>query len=207
MDSNDTRDFFSSMHLEIPNGYRLNRRVQVMNPEAACTLLRTKKRRRYTCAVKKGGIVELVRELAVCPACGHESSSYIRHLVPMDAVQRPATKEELEAWASRQMTFFEKTQALHFQQFIPPGDVYECPKCLYKSHPFTGHISVDVIYKRHKLAVRQKVTALADILSIPWLQRLSFTLPIWEELVFNFRNGHTYMQLVDQAGGNWRFMT
>lgn len=204
MESNGTRDFSSSVHLEIPNGYRLNRRVQAMELEAACALLRTKKRRRYTCAVKKGEIVELVRELVVCPACGHESPSYNRPLAPIygqgDAIQRPATKEVLEAWTSRQMTFFEETQALHFHQFSPPGDTYECPKCLYKSHPFTGNIPVDLTYKRHKLTVRQKVTALTDILSIPWLQRLSFTLPVWEELVFNFRNGRTYMQLVDQAG-------
>ena len=83
MESNGTRDFSFPVHLEIPNGYRLNRRVQAMELEAACALLRTKKRRRYTCAVKKGGIVELVRELVVCPACGHESPSYNRPLMPI----------------------------------------------------------------------------------------------------------------------------
>ncbi len=204
MESNGTRDFSFPVHLEIPNGYRLNRRVQAMELEAACALLRTKKRRRYTCAVKKGGIVELVRELVVCPACGHESPSYNRPLMPIygqrDAIQRPATKEVLEAWTSRQMTFFEETQALHFRQFNPPGGAYECPQCLYKSHPFTGNIPVVLIHRRHKLTVRQEVTSLADILSIPWLRSLSFAFPIWEEFVFNFRNGRTYIQLVDQVG-------
>ena len=204
MESNGTRDFSFPVHLEIPNGYRLNRRVQAMELEAACALLRTKKRRRYTCAVKKGGIVELVRELVVCPACGHESPSYNRPLMPIygqrDAIQRPATKEVLEAWTSRQMTFFEETQSFYFQHFSPPGDTYECPKCLCTSHPFTGNLSVDLIHRGHKLTIRQEVTSLADILTFPWIQDLSFPFPIWEEFVFNFRNGRTHIQLVDQAG-------
>lgn len=204
MESNGTRCFSFPVHLEIPSGYQLNRRVQTVELEAACALLRTKKRRRYTCAVKKGGIVELVRELVVCPACGHESPSYTRHLVPIycqgDTIQRPATKEDLETWASRQMTFFEETQSLYFQQFSPPGDTYECPKCLCQSHPFTGNIPVELIHQGHKLTIRQEVTSIADILTFPWIQDLSFTFPIWEECVFNFRNGRTYIQLVDPAG-------
>lgn len=79
--------------------------------------------------------------------------------------------------------------------------IYACPECRCESNLFSKTVRCELNYRRHKLSISRQIDDTKALLSVSWLKgTVSVNFPMYEELTFNFRNGHTFVRLLDRNG-------
>lgn len=77
--------------------------------------------------------------------------------------------------------------------------IYTCPECRCESNLFSKIVRCELNYRRHKLSISRQIDDTKTLLSVLWLKgtvRVNF--PLYEEITFNFKNGHIFVRLRDR---------
>ena len=77
-----------------------------------------------------------------------------------------------------------------------------CPKCNGIMHPSAKRRRVDISRCEHKVYLRCEILDISELFSLPVLsgEKVKVDFPLYEEVVFNFGNGHTFIRLLDRDG-------
>ena len=189
---------------EIPNGFKIEKSSNIVDCETACCILSTKKQRRYTYAKRSGANIMLVQHMIICPVCGYRMPAYPLYtntwLDQFSSLSARTPKNIVEKWcndqsdASKDILYLNDVSQPLFETIC-----YTCPECRYKSHNFSASTHCEIVYKRHKLTVLRRIEDTKSLLSASWVKKaISVEFPLYEELTFNFKNGHTSVCLRDR---------
>lgn len=190
--------------LIIPCGYSVEEHVETVYISDAGQILAGKRQRKYTSATRHEWQAELVRHFWVCPHCNAHIPAYPEFLgkrSSFEKIERPVVAD----WATLQMSLFEEPdKALHFNNPIQNGKI-SCPQCKRESERNSKSKKLAFCKGKHRLEITLEVNELKDIFSLKWMSNswLNISFPIYETVVFNFRNGHTFLKLHNGHGINY----
>lgn len=192
--------------LEIPDGYKIEEKSYIVDCETACRILASDKQRKFTYAKKHGKNVELTQHIIICPVCGHWIPAYPRYtngwLTQSSSKIAKTPKNVIRQWCEDKISDSKDTIYLNFiSQPVLEKIIYTCPECRCESNLFSKIVRCELNYRRHKLSISRQIDDTKALLSVSWLKgTVSVNFPMYEELTFNFRNGHTFVRLLDRNG-------
>lgn len=192
--------------LEIPDGYKIEEKSYIVDCETACRILASDKQRKFTYAKKHGENVELTQHIIICPVCGHRMPAYPRYtngwLTQSFFQTAKNPKNVIRQWCEDKISDSKDTIYLNFiSQPVLENVIYTCPECRCESNLFSKIVRCELNYRRHKLSISRQIDDTKALLSVSWLKgTVSVNFPMYEELTFNFRNGHTFVRLLDRNG-------
>lgn len=192
--------------LEIPDGYKIEEKSYIVDRETACRILTSDKQRKFTYAKKLGEKVELTQHIIICPVCGHRMPAYPRYtngwLTQSSSKIAKTPKNVIRQWCEDKISDSKDTIYLNFiSQPMLENVIYTCPECRCESNLFSKIVRCELNYRRHKLSISRQIDDTKTLLSVSWLKRtVRVNFPMYEELTFNFRNGHTFVRLLDRNG-------
>ncbi len=192
--------------LEIPDGYKIEEKSYIVDRETACRILASDKQRKFTYARKRGENVELTQHIIICPVCGHRMPAYPRYtngwLTQSSSKIAKTPKNVIRQWCEDKISDSKDTIYLNFiSQPMLENVIYTCPECRCESNLFSKIVRCELNYRRHKLSISRQIDDTKTLLSVSWLKEtVSVNFPMYEELTFNFRNGHTFVRLLDRNG-------
>lgn len=190
--------------LEIPDGYKIEEKSYIVDRETACRILTSDKQIKFTYAKKLGKKVELTQHIIICPVCGHRMPAYPRYtngwLTQSSSKIAKTPKNVIRQWCEDKRNDSKDTIYLNFiSQPMLENVIYTCPECLCESNLFSKTMRCELNYRRHKLSISRQIDDTKTLLSVSWLKgTVSVNFPMYEELTFNFRNGHTFVRLRDR---------
>lgn len=190
--------------LEIPDGYKIEEKSYIVDRETACRILTSDKQRKFTYAKKLGEKVELTQHIIICPVCGHRMPAYPRYTngwLAQSFFQTVKTpKNVIRQWCEDKISDSKDTIYLNFiSQPVLENVIYTCPECRCESNLFSKIVRCELNYRRHKLSISRQIDDTKALLSVSWLKgTVNVNFPMYEELTFNFKNGHTFVRLLDR---------
>lgn len=190
--------------LEIPDGYKIEEKSYIVDRETACRILTSDKQRKFTYAKKRGENVELTQHIIICPVCGHRMPAYPRYtngwLTQSSSKIAKTPKNVIRQWCEDKISDSKDTIYLNFiSQPMLENVIYTCPECRCESNLFSKIVRCELNYRRHKLSISRQIDDTKTLLSFSWLKgTVNVNFPMYEELTFNFRNGHTFVRLLDR---------
>lgn len=190
--------------LEIPDGYKIEEKSYIVDRETACRILTSDKQRKFTYAKKRGKSVELMQHIIICPVCGHRIPAYPRYTngwLTQSFFQTAKTpKNVIRQWCEDKRNDSKDAIYLNFTpQPVLEKTIYTCPECRCESNLFSKIVRCELNYRRHKLSISRQIDDTKALLSVSWLKgTVNVNFPMYEELTFNFKNGHTFVRLLDR---------
>ena len=190
--------------LEIPDGYKIEEKSYIVDRETACRILTSDKQRKFTYAKKRGKSVELMQHIIICPVCGHRIPAYPRYTngwLTQSFFQTAKTpKNVIRQWCEDKRNDSKDAIYLNFTpQPVLEKTIYTCPECRCESNLLSKIVRCELNYRRHKLSISRQIDDTKALLSVSWLKgTVNVNFPMYEELTFNFKNGHTFVRLLDR---------
>ena len=190
--------------LEIPDGYKIEEKSYIVGRETACRILTSDKQRKFTYAKKRGENVELTQHIIICPVCGHRMPAYPRYtngwLTQSSSKITKTPKNVIRQWCEDKISDSKDTIYLNFiSQPMLENVIYTCPECRCESNLFSKIVRCELNYRRHKLSISRQIDDTKALLSVSWLKgTVNVNFPMYEELTFNFKNGHIFVRLRDR---------
>ena len=190
--------------LEIPDGYKIEEKSYIVDRETACRILTSDKQRKFTYAKKLGEKVELTQHIIICPVCGHRMLAYPRYtngwLTQSSSKIAKTPKNVIRQWCEDKISDSKDTIYLNFiSQPVLENVIYTCPECRCESNLFSKIVRCELNYRRHKLSIFRRIDDTKTLLSVSWLKRtVRVNFPLYEEITFNFKNGHIFVRLRDR---------
>ena len=190
----------TQIDLKIPLGFRLEEETLQMKIWDAEPLLLTKKRRKYTKAVRVGDDAVLHSRYILCPHCSSR--------LPVEKdIFRPeisVTQEQVRYWASLQMAL-PGCEAADTLLLEVPGELpvmLKCPACGETSRRADQTRHVALTGDRRKVTMKSQIAGIDEILSLEWAKtgEIRFSLPVYEALTFNIYRGRVHVRVEDAAG-------
>ena len=193
--------------LNIPLGYKIEKKIHNMTVNDAREILLTKKQKKFTSAIRSEYDVSLAEHFITCPHCGNKVNLYAKNLKKAFNIQAFSPyrlkKEVILDWTSQQIDLFKETyKPLLLNHMIKVNDELSCPKCKNTMKPSEETRKVEIRYHRHKLFIRAEVLDVTELFSLPCLTGGSVYIefPLYEVACFNFIKGHTYLRLENAKG-------
>lgn len=202
------KEFFTD-YINIPNGFRITTEEHRLDLNKATNLLRTKRRRRYTSALRENNIALLTRHIFTCPHCRRTTPAYFGFFHIGAAYDCHAARRDVEEWFAPQISFFdEDTDLLQLNTPLNDRENHVCPRCGGMSAPFSGDFALQFVKDDRSIAVSYQTFSPELLLDLPWPDNadISFSPPITESVVFDFSSGLTLLRFSDAAGkhlGEW----
>ena len=145
---------------------------------------------------KEDGRVKLRRTAVSCPYCKK------LHLLKN---RREITREQLrtmDAWEDAQLSVFDRESSDKLVLFFTEGKIFTCPCCGETSDVYGKHADISIIREKAKVILRCEVKGWSNILKLPYLptDELMLEFPFYEQIEFNFRNGHICVREVTKNG-------
>lgn len=199
--------------LQLPLGCYPQKETRTMPLSEAYGLLTTKKQRDYTSAYLQNGQATLIRHFIQCPHCGRRVRLYAREFNEAFGTRRREGKavprDTLTEWAAQQLSFFRpEPEKLRLNRPVLPQGTLVCPECKNSFSCNSKRRQVTFERHRHKVVIRAQMMDIAEFLTLPCVYRRNIqpTLPVYETVCFNFRNGHTSLGVETVHGqrlGTW----
>lgn len=190
--------------LEIPDGYKIEEKSYIVDRETAYRILTSDKQKKFTSAKKRGENVELTQHIIICPVCGHRMPAYPRYtngwLTQSSSKIAKTPKNVIRQWCEDKISDSKDTIYLNFiSQPMLENVIYTCPECRCESNLFSKIVRCELNYLRHKLSISRQIDDTKTLLSVSWLKRtVRVNFPLYEEITFNFKNGHIFVRLRDR---------
>lgn len=194
----------NNCNLIIPCGYSVEEHIDNVYIADAGQILDGKKQRRYTSAIRHEWQAKLVRHLWVCPHCNAHIPAYPEYFGKRSSFEK-IERSVIADWATLQLSLFEEPdKELHFNAPIQNGKIV-CPQCKRESERNSKSNKLLFSRRKHRLEITLEADELKDIFSLSWMSDswLNISFPIYETVVFNSRNGHTFLKLHDGYGTNY----
>lgn len=145
----------------------------------------------------------LTQHIIICPVCGYRMPDYPQYtnnwLQQFISESTKIPKNIIKQWCEDISDSAKNIINLNFiSQPLIKTICYVCPECYSKSEKFSTSVHCELNYARHKLSISRRIDNIKDLTSIRWFKgTIEVNLPIYEELTFNFKNGHTFVRLRD----------
>lgn len=184
--------------IDVSSSYRVVRHTQTITSDSEFRAIRSGEICRIHSAIRESnGSVTLVSSDLICPYC-----NFVYPLTFRDKITQVHINT-IKEWTNPQMTIFPQDMArnkLHF--FSADPHQFGCPRCGKHSDNKKGETTIWVQQFKKKMVVRCKVQDLRGIFELPYLSEISLSIdvPFYEEIEFNFRNGHTCLRIVSIDG-------
>lgn len=194
----------NTQKLLIPCGYNVEQHNETVDITTAGQILSSRKQRRYSWAIRHEWQANLTRHVWVCPHCNAHIPAYPEYFgkrSSFEKTERPVVAD----WATLQLSLFEEPdKELHFNAPFQSGKMV-CPKCMRESERNPRSKNLVFSKKKHYLEISLELNELKDIFSLNWMSNswLNLSFPVYESVVFNLRNGHTFLKLHDGRGTNY----
>lgn len=184
--------------IDMPLGYRIETITETMDPDCASALLSTKKRKRYTSAIRCEEKAELTRHIWICPYCGERTPAYPRFFNE-SASDESVCGKEIERWGAAQLSFFGVTKPqLNFNRPVL-GGAKICPHCGETSYPLENTRKIRFTDDSERLSVSAEIFTIQELFSLDWASRSinEINFPLYETALFDFKEGTVLLQLKD----------
>lgn len=185
----------------LPDGYKIIKRIREYDIFTACDVLRSKRQKRITRAIRMGDSAQLISHYIKCPHCGKEIPAYSHYFNKSNAALIKKSEAEISEWANIQLSMMDEPgEELSVQDFFDYSGEYICGYCGYSSMRLRNIIEIYVYYIDCRLYVKKEIKNLSELVSVKWLSGgADVSFPIYEQLVFNFENGNVYSELISNG--------
>ncbi len=197
----------NTITLNIPLGYKFEKKIHTLSVNEARDLLLTKKQKKYTNAIRNDYNVLLTEHFITCPHCGHKVNLYAKNVKKAFNVkalsEKRVSKELILDWTSQQIDFLEQEyKPLFLTHLVKLNGEYSCPECKNTITPSEETRKVEIKHTRHKIYIRAEVLDVTELFSLPCLTGGSVTIefPLYEVACFNFNKGRTFLRLENANG-------
>lgn len=115
---------------------------------------------------------------------------------------QPLPKKTIAMWAAGQLSMLNGYGTeLPLNKPIEKPKSFACPKCGAESAPSEGMITVRFQVRKKSIAISRQLEP-PEIFRAPWFsgEISASDFPVWESVTFNFKNGHTFLSLKNDAG-------
>ncbi len=193
------------LNLQIPDGYVMMEREEQWDLEEAVKMLKGRGWQKYSFAIKDGTRAILRKDLIKCPYCGYEYPANARALFPEDPCYQRffrVSRAVIDDWGTFQMGFCDdEERKLMLNKAFYPENLY-CNHCGHESAPVEGQYQVRLSRQGHLVHLSVNLMGLEDLMRCRWMENCALDLGagLYERVTFNFRNGHTYLQLCSGTG-------
>lgn len=180
--------------IHVSSSYRMVSHTETMEAAFALAAVRSDTVRRYSSAVLNDDYsVTLTSYDVTCPYC-----NCVHPIKRHNQVMRWHI-DTMKNWADPQLSLFQREDtktALTF--FSPELHQFRCPQCKKQSDNKNKGTTIRVMSQKNKVAVRTEITDLCSIFNLPYLPRSVFSIefPFYEQIEFNFSNGHTCVRVM-----------
>lgn len=195
-----------TVKLQIPLGYRITERVEYMDIGSAEKVLLTKRRRRYTHAVRTEDQAALYSRDIRCPHCNQIflANTASPLLSQRDRREDHRIKTRIRQWADGQLSILDQEGDWGLSLYAPLAvqGSFRCPVCQGESSRTDRTRSVELTAQNHKVIVKCCVAGFQELMQPVWLKGklLQIAFPLYEVLTFDFLRGRIYVRLEDGAG-------
>lgn len=193
--------------LNLPLGYKIEKKIHKASINEARDLLLTKKQKKFTSAIRNDYEVLLAEHFITCPHCNYKVNLYAKNLKKAFNMRAFAPdrvkKDVILDWTSQQIDFLKESyNPLLLNHMVKVNEELSCPKCKNTMIPSDEMRKVEITHHRHKLFIRAEVLDVTELFSLPCLTGGSVYIefPLYEVACFNFSNGHTYLRLENAKG-------
>ena len=101
-----------SCEITVPDGFTVTEEHVTMPLDAAARLLRTKRRRRYTSALKCADTAVLTRHFFTCPHCRRRTPAYPHFALHKKCIPSDVTRRTVAEWSAPQLSMFENDNSM-----------------------------------------------------------------------------------------------
>ena len=185
--------------LKVSSGYEIIEKEQTVKINKAVDLLLSGKQSEYSAAVNNyDGTATLYYSVVKCPQC--DCQIPIKRNIESSTI---LNRDAIVQWASGQVTMSQKDHqvlSLGEKRAYPPKLC--CPCCTQGSPEAKEYYDIMVSKDGWKIKVSRKIYDIGELLQLCWtnIVNLDMSLAYCETLVFNLKNGHTYIQLENSEG-------
>ncbi len=182
-------------------GYRIEKYNDTVYISDAERILSGKRQRKYTYATRHEIQANLVRHVWICPFCNAHIPAYPRFF-GQDSISENKKPSEISDWSTLQLSLFENPdKTLFFNLPLKNGKI-RCPECKKTSERNSKTRELLFHKNKSKLEITTEIDSLDEIISLHWPSDkwLNLFSPIYETIVFNFANGHTFLKLHNGSG-------
>lgn len=197
----------STITLNIPLGYKIEKKIHKMSVNGARDILLTKKQRNFTNALRNDYEVLLAEHFITCPHCNYKVRAYAKSLKKAFNVHSFETNRVKKGvvldWCSQQIDFLKGAyRPLILNHLVKVNEELSCPKCKNTMKCSEEMRRVEIKHHRHKIFIRAEVLDVTELFSLPCLTGGSVYIefPIYEVACFNFSKGRTYLRLENAKG-------
>ena len=184
-----------TIHLSVPNGYRIMESFRDLLLSAALTKLDSREQRRYTKAYRFGSFVRLTKHSLICPSCGQRTPAYQRYLAGEEyKTVPPLTRSEIFRWLANT-----SDSILGLNELYAPK-IFHCPHCRCDSVPYTDATDILIRPRGKKIYLSTLVTDLIQLMKLHDRFYWDSVYPVREELELNLRRGRLVLRLWDVGG-------
>lgn len=186
----------------VAGGFSVTEERQQVSAKQAADILCSRRRRRYTGALRSGSEITLIRHIWHCPFCEARLPAYAREL-ECACGDLLADRAETAAWL-QELSFLAEDNALSLQEPFS-GEFAVCPTCGRRSRRSARMHELCLNERRGKVALSVRLQSIDDAMDTENVLRRhkSFRIegfPLTETLNFDLRSGRVYLQLHAQDG-------
>lgn len=180
--------------ISVTSDYRLEMRRKRLPSSTALSEINSDRQIDYCSAIlHEDQSVTLISASVTCPYCNYVHPIRRPHQISKADIER------IENWADPQLNFFTPRESeMELSFFSPEVHHFTCPNCGMESNDKHNESTIFVKREKHKLFVRCEIKNLCNLFDLPYVPRTSFSimLPLYEQIEFNIRNGHTCVRIM-----------
>jgi hypothetical protein len=179
--------------IEVSSQYLMRNHSESVTPSEAVSVLRSAKPCFYNTAVKGDDFsVTLIQTEVICPFCHLTHFLKARHSIPNKQFRI------LQEWANPQLTLLPEHNETKITLFPVNLHRFYCPACGYSSHDEADNTVILVTQQKGKVSIRCEMKRWDRILRLSYLPQNAFSIefPIYEQIEFNIRTGHTCIRVL-----------
>lgn len=191
-----------SCEITVPDGFTVTEEHVTMPLDAAARLLRTKRRRRYTSALKCADTAVLTRHFFTCPHCRRRTPAYPHFAPHKKCIPSDVTRRTVAEWSAPQLSMFENDNSMLYLNKPMAGEqVFSCPCCGIVSYPAAEPFRVSMGSHDSSIVLSRTTFTLDALFSmLPEDDSISFLPPITESVIFDFSAGKVFLSITDTRG-------
>ncbi len=192
-----------AFEITVSDGFILQEECLNMPLDAAARLLKTKRRRRYTSALRDNDTAMLTRHFFICPHCRRRTPAYPRFIMFRKDIPSAVTRCTVTTWADPQLSVFEKENTvLCLNKPLTDQHFFSCPHCGISSYPASESHHINISNRRDCITLSHTTFSLDTLYAMLPDEDcgLSFLLPVTESAVFDFFLGKVFLRITDNRG-------
>lgn len=178
----------------VSSAYRIENHAETMDADSALAAVHSDKG--YHTAIWNDDFsVTLIRSDLICPFCN------VVHPIKRHDEIRQWQMDTMKIWENPQLSLFSRGKVQKKLTLFPIElHRFSCPQCGKQSDDENKTTTIRMKEQKNKIIVRCEITDLCSIYDLPYLpkNRFSVEFPLYEQIEFNFGNGHTCIRIVTE---------